>query len=174
MQCKELGAQFARASCRVSDGFSALMQSASCVYYFARVLQNCGVPCREPGAQFAKAAALFLTASAHGCSTVAKTSAYRCPAVVSYELQSAKVAASTTLLEFYQNAEGLSLPGQALPGKPRCTVKPCTTSAWVEVMLNPPGVDCGYITLFFFFFPRTFPSARGVPASGQWERWWLS
>ena len=43
----------------------------------------------------------------------------------------------------------------AVPGKPRCTVKPSTTSAWVEVMLDPPGVDWrivnyvhdGYITL---------------------------
>ena len=42
--CKEPEAQFARASCPVSDRFRALMQSASCVYYLARVLHNCDAP----------------------------------------------------------------------------------------------------------------------------------
>ena len=38
--------------------------------------------------------------------------------------------------------------------------------------LRKKAQDHGNV-LFFFFFARTFPSARGVPVSGQWERWWL-
>ena len=102
---------------------------ASCVYYVARILQNCGVPCREPGALFATAAAQFPTASAHWCSTaasgkfrtqVSKASAYRGPAVVRYKLRCATVPAACTLLEFYKamvccaRKQGLRLRGQVV------------------------------------------------------------
>ena len=121
----------------------------------------------------------FLTASLHGCSTaasgkfrmqVSKASAYRYPTVVSYKFYKTAVCCARN--------ERLSLPGQAVPGKPRCTVKPSTTSAWVQVMLNPPGVDWrivnyvhdGCITLsrcecnVARFKPRSFCSAGGDSA----------
>ena len=88
------------------------------------------VPCREPGAQFSKAATQFLTASVHWCSTaasgkfrlqVSQASAYRCRTAASYKLRCAEVpAATTTLLVFYKAAvccarsQRLSLRGQAV------------------------------------------------------------
>ena len=105
---------------------------ASCVYYLARILQNCRVPCREPGAQFATAAAQFPTASAHWCSTaasgkfrtqVSKASAYRGPAVVSYKLRCATVpAACCTLLEFSQSCGVLCKEPKAQVARASCPV----------------------------------------------------
>ena len=181
------------------------VQSASCEYYFTQVLQNCGVLCCARnqrlgvllGSRFTQlrcavgAVNQFLIASVHGCSTaasgkfrvqVSKALAYRCPTVVSYKLRCAVCQLRVLLYSsFLKTAvccarnQRLSLRGQAVPGKPRCTVKPSTTSAWVEVMLNPPGVDWqivnyvhdGYITLSRYECnvarskPRSFSRAGG-------------
>ena len=139
------------------------MQFASCEYYFTQVLQNCGVLFKEPEARCttwrcaAGAVNQFLTASVHGCSTaasgkfrvqVSKDLAYGCPTVVSYKFRCAVCQLRVILYwSFLKTAvccarnQRLGWRGQAVPGKPRCTVKPSTTSAWVEVMLNPPSVD---------------------------------
>ena len=120
-------------------------------------LATCNAKFRMQTNVFPSAGNQFLTVSVHGCSTaasgkfrmqVSKASAYGCPTVVSYKLRCAvfqlRVLLYSSFLKtavYCARNQRLSLRGQAVPGKPRCTVKPSTASAWVKVMLNPPGVD---------------------------------
>ena len=145
------------------------VQFASCEYCFTQVLQNCGVLCKEPEARCTTWLEFYTTAVCRGCSEpvsdsfgarVLNSGQWQVPGA-SFESFSVQVpdsgqlqasvcslpAASTILLEFSQNCGVLckepeaQLARTSCPLKHRCTVKPSTASAWVEVMLNPPGVD---------------------------------
>ena len=89
------------------------------------------------------------------------------------------VTSFTKLRCAVQGTRGSVCQDKQSPASLGCTVKPSTTSAWVQVTLNPPGVDWrivnyvhdGYIALSRCecnvapFKPRSFCSAGGDSAS---------